>query len=386
MGQQPQRDKPAQHPEAKRPPGDPAQINLIAGKEEQQPQPQILEEHDAGADLKAPHPRAQQNSPQQLGDHHRQHDPSAAVNAARMPATAAKPMIAKNVSGEIEFTTASISERTQCRTLQPRSSVPAHRTCPRALLSRPLDEMQYPATDERVIWSRQDVDCPHAPLSASLPAMSATTVQSSRHPIGRSGPTTERRPLRVLVVDDDALLRSRMCTLIENKPGFHLSGIADTAEEALWMAENEPIDVVVASHPPKSRSGFWLCRELNRLAAPPAVVICSAHPDEMLAVWCAVAEADALVSRYDGDAELCRVLDRVGRGRRLLPSVPPPAGATLHDHLDPAERAIFSLLLAGIPSGDVAQALRISRSELEARRSTLLTKLQTLPRTSIIGS
>jgi hypothetical protein len=40
------------------------------------------------------------------------------------------------------------------------------------------------------------------------------------------------------------------------------------------------------------------------------------------------------------------------------------------------------MLLAGIPAVDVAQGLRISHAELEARRSTLLDKLEMLPPTS----
>jgi hypothetical protein len=112
------------------------------------------------------------------------------------------------------------------------------------------------------------------------------------------------------------------------------------------------------------------------------VVIFSACPDAVLAACCVAAEADALVSMYDCDAEVSGVLRRVGLGARLLPAVPPRVGAMLHDRLDPAENAIFSLLLAGIPATDVAVALRMSQAEFESRRSALLGKLESLPAAS----
>ena len=156
--------------------------------------------------------------------------------------------------------------------------------------------------------------------------MSTSTVEPSRD----SNSDQSRRPatapaLGVLVVENHAWLRSRLCSLLETEPGLRLAGLAETAEDAMWMVESEPVDVVVAGHRSRSRSGFWLCRELKRTASPPAVVICSAHPDGVLAACCVAAEADALVSRYDCDAELSVVLRRVGLGARLLPTVPPRA-------------------------------------------------------------
>jgi DNA-binding NarL/FixJ family response regulator len=186
----------------------------------------------------------------------------------------------------------------------------------------------------------------------------------------------------VLVAYDDAWLRSRMGHLLENEPGVRLAWVVESDEEATRMAKHEPVDVAVIGHRPRSLSGLRLCRELKRRDTPPAVMICSAYPDAVLAACCVVAGADALVSMYDCDAELSGALHRVAAGARLLPGIPPRVGAMLHDRLDPAENAIFSLLLAGIRASDVATALRLSQVELESRRSALLDKLERLPPTS----
>jgi DNA-binding NarL/FixJ family response regulator len=213
--------------------------------------------------------------------------------------------------------------------------------------------------------------------------MSTRTVEPSRDSISEPSRRLATAPASgVLVVENHEWLRGRLCNLLETEPGLRLAGVAESADEAMRMVESEPADVVVVGHRARSRSGFSLCRELKRTAAPPAVVICSAHPDGVLAACCVVAEADALVSRYDCDAELSVVLRRAGLGERLLPTVPPRVGAMLHERLAPAEHAIFSMLLAGIPAADVARGLRISLAELESYRSTLLEKLEMLPPTS----
>ncbi|HYB27194.1 MAG TPA: response regulator [Solirubrobacteraceae bacterium] len=213
--------------------------------------------------------------------------------------------------------------------------------------------------------------------------MTTGTIEPSREAINdQSRPTLTALESGVLVVENDAWLRSRVCHLLETEPGLRLAGVSDCAEEALWMAEQEPVDVAVVGHRPRSWSGLRLCCELKQTPTPPAVVICSAYPDGVLAACCVVAEADALVNMYDCDAELAAVLRRVSLGARLLPRVPPRVGAMLHERLEAPEHAIFSTLLAGIPAADVARGLRISQSEFESRRSALLGKLETLPPTS----
>jgi DNA-binding NarL/FixJ family response regulator len=213
--------------------------------------------------------------------------------------------------------------------------------------------------------------------------MSTTSLEPARDSIGDRPRPADRSPGPVvLVVDEDAWLRSRMCHLLQTAPKLALAGVVDTEEEAMWMAEHERVDVAMVAHRPRSGSGLWLCRDLKRSAARPAVVICSAYPDAVLMARCVVAEADALVSIYDSDADLAGVLHRVSRGIRALPVVPPRLGAMLHVCLDPAEHAIFSMLLAGLPASDVARGLRISPAELESRQSVLLRKLETLPPTS----
>jgi DNA-binding NarL/FixJ family response regulator len=230
---------------------------------------------------------------------------------------------------------------------------------------------------------RHDLDTNQTHRERSHAAMRTRTKISTNSSPDRTSDMRRRtargRAPAVLVVESDAWLGSLRCDVLQAEAGVWLAGVAAGAEEAISMAERERFDVVVVGHRPPVESAFRLCRELKRTAAPPAVVICCAQPDGLLAACCAVADADALISMYHCGAELPGVLDRIARGVRFLPAVPPRTETMLRGRLDPAEYAVFAMLRAGFPTADIAPALRMSDAELESRRSALIGRLETLP-------
>ncbi|HUA48178.1 MAG TPA: hypothetical protein VMA77_23265 [Solirubrobacteraceae bacterium] len=205
------------------------------------------------------------------------------------------------------------------------------------------------------------------------------STSTSPDPISDPSPRPPAAPaLAALVVEGDGWLASRLCDLLQTEPGSRLAGVAASANEAMSMAARDRFDIALVGHHPPAESGFALCRELKQTPTPPAVVIYCADPDGVLAACCAVADADALINIHHCGAELPGVLDRVARGARFLPAVPPGTAAMLRDHLEPAEYAIFAMLLADFPADHVASALRISEGELESQQSALLGRLETL--------
>jgi DNA-binding NarL/FixJ family response regulator len=185
--------------------------------------------------------------------------------------------------------------------------------------------------------------------------------------------------IRVLVVDDHPAVRLGLRKLLEDQPDLVLVAVVETAEAALSIAEHEPVDVAVVDYQLGSRDGLWVSRKLKRLPEPPRVVLYSAYADGLLAAASVVAEADALVSKGGVGAELCDAIRGVARGRLLLPSVPQPLAAMMRARLDPADQAIFGMLLAGIAPAEVARTLGVPRADLESRLWSLLRKIEALP-------
>jgi DNA-binding NarL/FixJ family response regulator len=184
----------------------------------------------------------------------------------------------------------------------------------------------------------------------------------------------------VLVVDDHPAIRAGLERLLDDQPDLRVVRAVSAAEAALSVAESEAVDVVVTDYQLNSRSGLWLSRKLKRLAQAPRVVMYSAYCDGPLAAACVVAEADALVSKSRGGAELCDVVRLVARGGTRLPFVPPALAGAMRRRLGTEEQAIFGLLLAGIERGEVAKTLRLSQADVDSRMGRMLGTLEGLGR------
>ncbi|MGH2886745.1 MAG: response regulator transcription factor, partial [Solirubrobacteraceae bacterium] len=79
--------------------------------------------------------------------------------------------------------------------------------------------------------------------------------------------------MRLLVVDDHPAVLAGLRQLLEDQADFEVAAAVATAEEALSVAEAEPVDVAVVDYQLGGRDGLWVSRKLKRLPDPPAVLI-----------------------------------------------------------------------------------------------------------------
>ncbi|TVP53624.1 MAG: DNA-binding response regulator [Halomonadaceae bacterium] len=85
---------------------------------------------------------------------------------------------------------------------------------------------------------------------------------------------TERR---ILIADDEALARQRLRRLIDAIPGYRVCGEADNGESALTAAARCEPDIVLLDIRMPGLDGMDAAAHFNALAAPPALIFCSAY-------------------------------------------------------------------------------------------------------------
>lgn len=104
--------------------------------------------------------------------------------------------------------------------------------------------------------------------------------------------TADTAPLRVLVVDDETLARSRLRTLLGDcrAPVARVVGEAANAADALARLQHTPVDVVLLDIHMPGMDGLALARLLASLPQPPAVVFVTAHAEHAVQAF----EVDAL--------------------------------------------------------------------------------------------
>jgi two-component system response regulator AlgR len=90
--------------------------------------------------------------------------------------------------------------------------------------------------------------------------------------------------LRVLVVDDEALARSRLVTLLGDcrTPAAQAVGEAANAVQAMEFLQHQRVDVLLLDIHMPGTDGLALVRAIQSLSAPPAVVFVTAHAEHAL--------------------------------------------------------------------------------------------------------
>jgi two-component system response regulator AlgR len=87
-------------------------------------------------------------------------------------------------------------------------------------------------------------------------------------------------PLRVLIVDDEAPARRRLRDVLADcadQLPVEIVGEADNGLTALALVQQQPVDVVLLDIRMPGMDGLECAAHLNTLAAPPAIVFCTAY-------------------------------------------------------------------------------------------------------------
>jgi DNA-binding NarL/FixJ family response regulator len=190
-------------------------------------------------------------------------------------------------------------------------------------------------------------------------------------------------PVSVAALDDHAVVRAGLAAIVGAEPD--LVWVGSAADEAgLWplVHRARPSVVVLDVHHP-GRDGLALTLHLKRQLHAPRVVLHSGPEAGDLTVAARFAGADALVAKADTRLALLRAIRGAATGddgRSARPPLDPMLQARAAAGLDPVDRALFAMRLAGTPPGEIAQTLGLPVAALPERVEAVLAQLAGLRR------
>ena len=88
--------------------------------------------------------------------------------------------------------------------------------------------------------------------------------------------------MKVLVVDDEAPARSRLCSMLETIEDYTVCGEAGNGKDALALAEECQPDVLLLDIRMPGMDGIETARHLQVLEQPPAIIFTTAYNDYAL--------------------------------------------------------------------------------------------------------
>jgi DNA-binding NarL/FixJ family response regulator len=202
--------------------------------------------------------------------------------------------------------------------------------------------------------------------------------------------------IRVLLVDDHPLFREGVKRLLDAEGDLTVVAEAGTGPEAVQIARETPLDVIIMDVSLPQLSGAEATREI--LAANPAqrVLVLSAHEEVTFARQLLGVGAAGYALKRSACDELVRALRVVASGRTYLDpalrrAFGPPSnhrrspGDPLAPSLSVREAEVIRLISRGLSSKEVAEQLGISARTLETYKTRAMAKLDLRSRADIMS-
>ena len=203
---------------------------------------------------------------------------------------------------------------------------------------------------------------------------------------------------RVLIADDDDLMRAGLVELLSGEHEIEIVGEASTGREAVERARRLAPDVVLMDVRMPDLDGIEATRELTRASPGIRVLILTtfeqddyvfgalragasgfllkrARPEELIAAVHTIAAGDSLLS----PSITRRVIDRVAQ--QPLPEL---AAQAKLDELTRREREVLELIARGLSNREIAAALVVEESTIRTHSKRILMKLGLRDRVQIV--
>jgi DNA-binding NarL/FixJ family response regulator len=126
--------------------------------------------------------------------------------------------------------------------------------------------------------------------------------------------TSKKGPVRILIVDDHAMLREAIRLLLESRREFHVCGEAEDGVQAIEKAAELKPDVVVLDIGMPKMDGFEAARKIKVVSPRSQIVILSSHKDNQFLEEARKVGAISYVPKEDAERELIDAVKAAANG------------------------------------------------------------------------
>ncbi len=197
--------------------------------------------------------------------------------------------------------------------------------------------------------------------------------------------------IRVLLVDDHAILREGLRALLDRQADIEVVGEACDGQEALDMAIRFQPDVVVMDISMVGMDGLEATRHLREMQPDMRVVVLTQHDDPLFVNSSLEAGASGYVLKRMGGARVIDAIHSVHQEGTYLPSdilkhilQKPSQEQKGLEALTPREKEVLKLVAEGFSSQEIAKKLFVSAKTVSVHRTNLMRKLGVRKNTELV--
>lgn len=204
-------------------------------------------------------------------------------------------------------------------------------------------------------------------------------------------PTTQ---IRIMIVDDHAVLRSGLRLLIDAQQDMRVVGEAGTLHQAADTARSLSPDVITLDLSMPGPHGLAGIERLRAASPASKVLVLTMHEDASLVRSALAMGAVGYVVKSVADSELITAIRAVAGGRLFVDSGSPneqaprerpaPTSGPPVDSLSEREREVLIAIAKGFTNQQVADNLHLSVKTVESYRARLMKKLNLSNRADLV--
>ena len=198
-------------------------------------------------------------------------------------------------------------------------------------------------------------------------------------------PAADTASLRILLVDDHAIVREGLQRILESTPERWVTLQADSGHEALQILRSRPVDLAIIDLSMPGMSGLDLLRRIKSEFPSQRVLVLSMHAEEQYALRVFKAGANGYVTKDRAAAELVQAVRKVAAGgayvtstlaERVVLQLNGAMDVPRHAQLTDRELEVLRRLVAGQRLTDIAEALHLSVKTVSTHKSRIQDKLR----------
>jgi len=191
--------------------------------------------------------------------------------------------------------------------------------------------------------------------------------------------------IRILIVDDHAIVRQGLRRILEEAKGMKVGGEASNGVEALKMLRTEKYDVILLDISMPEKNGndtLKLILERNKDAK---VIILSMYPEDQYAVRLMKAGASGYLTKETAPEQLVEAIRNVMAGKKhispvlaelLLQECGLDSAKPLHKILSDREYQVLRMIGSGKQVSEIAEVLSLSVKTVSTYRAHILEKMK----------
>ncbi len=200
------------------------------------------------------------------------------------------------------------------------------------------------------------------------------------------------QPIRVLLVDDHAMVRKGLVAFLKNMPELELVGEACDGREAIEFCEQRQPDVILMDLVMPELGGVAATRTIHQRWPRVQVIALTSFQEKELVQDALQAGAIGYLLKNVSGEELAEAIRQAHGGRpTLAPEAvqalikPPSEAESMAADLTRREMEVLALLVKGMSNPEIAERLVISRSTVKVHISSILSKLGVASRAEAIS-